>query len=347
MSAWRCDSAASGGLILKRAASSESTSSSVSSRWCGEASAETSTPQAARAPHLLDRLLDVQVADVQRPALVARDAEVAGDHRRLGDRRVADQPEPGADRALVHVGRARERRVLAVQREHPPGRRGVLQRAPQQRGREHRAAVVGVAAGAVVGELAERRELLAELPHRDRGQEPDAHARVERGPLVQRVEHLRGVDHRVGVGHREHAAVAAGGGRRGAGREILLVLLAGRAQVHVRIDEGGQQRAAVGLDHLDAGRARRARRRAPRSRRRARARRGARRCPRRDRARGRRARARRRAAPAAWISRPGSRPLTPPPLRRRARRRARPCAPRGRRAPARSRARRPSRRPRR
>ena len=45
MSACRCGSAASGGLILKRAASSVSTSSSVSSRWCGEASAETSTPQ--------------------------------------------------------------------------------------------------------------------------------------------------------------------------------------------------------------------------------------------------------------------------------------------------------------
>ena len=79
---------------------------------------------------------DVQVAEVERPALVARDAQVAGDHRRLGDRRVADRGRAARRRALVHVGRARERRVLAVQREHAPGRRGVLQRAPQQRRRE-------------------------------------------------------------------------------------------------------------------------------------------------------------------------------------------------------------------
>ncbi len=32
------------------------------------------------------------------------------------------------------------------------------------------------------------------------------------------------------------------------------MLLPGRAQVHVRVDERRQQRAAVGLDHLDAGR---------------------------------------------------------------------------------------------
>ena len=159
----------------------------------------------ARAAHLLDRLLDVQVADVQRPALVLGDAQIAGDHRRLRDGRVAHQAEPRADRALVHVGRARERRVLAVQREHAPGGRRVLQRPPQERRRQHRPAVVGVAAGAVVGELAERGQLLAELPERDRSQEAHAHARIDRGPLVQRVEHLGRVHHGVGVGHREHA----------------------------------------------------------------------------------------------------------------------------------------------
>ena len=43
ISAWRSASAASGGFIFTLA-SSERTASSVSSRWCGEASADTRTP---------------------------------------------------------------------------------------------------------------------------------------------------------------------------------------------------------------------------------------------------------------------------------------------------------------
>ena len=34
--------------------------------------------------------------------------------------------------------------------------------------------------------------------------------------------------------------------------EVLLVLLAGHAQVHVRVDEAGQQVAALAVDHLGA-----------------------------------------------------------------------------------------------
>ena len=49
------------------------------------------------------------------------------------------------------------------------------------------------------------------------------------------------VDHRRSVGHRDHLAEAAGGGRGGAGVEVLLVLLPGRAQVHVRVDESREQ----------------------------------------------------------------------------------------------------------
>ena len=47
------------------------------------------------------------------------------------------------------------------------------------------------------------------------------------------------VDDRIGVGHRDHRAEPAGGRRRGAGVDVLLVLLAGGAQVDVRVDEAG------------------------------------------------------------------------------------------------------------
>ena len=70
---------------------------------------------------------------------------------------------------------------------------------------------------------------------------PTGHARLARGGVEQRAEDRRGVDDRVGVRHRDDRAVAAGRGRAGAGLEVLLVLLAGRAQVHVRVDERREQ----------------------------------------------------------------------------------------------------------
>ena len=66
--------------------------------------------------------------------LVRGEREVARDHHALGDRRVAGEPELGRDGALVHVAAARQRRLLAVQRERPPGDRRVLERAPHQPG---------------------------------------------------------------------------------------------------------------------------------------------------------------------------------------------------------------------
>ena len=89
------------------------------------------------------------------------------------------------------------------------------------------------------------------------------------------------VDRRVGVRHRDDGDEAAGRGRARAGVEVLLVLLPGRAQVHVRVDEAREQVPALAVDaprRRPAPRASRARR-SRRSRRRGRARRAARRCP--------------------------------------------------------------------
>ena len=75
--------------------------------------------------------------------------------------------------------------------------------------------------------------------------EADGDARVARGGVAQGAQDGRAVDHRVGVRHRHHRAEAAGRGGARAGLEVLLVLLAGHAQVHVRVDEGRQQVAAL------------------------------------------------------------------------------------------------------
>src|SRR3954465_4428030 len=74
---------------------------------------------------------------------------------------------------------------------------------------------------------------------RDRRHEADRDPRVARGGVAQRAQHRGGVDDRVRVRHRDDRAVAARGRRAGAGVDVLLVLLAGHAQVDVRVDEGG------------------------------------------------------------------------------------------------------------
>ena len=72
------------------------------------------------------------------------------------------------------------------------------------------------------------------------------------GLLAQRLDVGGGGDRRLGVGHRQDPAVAAGGGGAGPGLDVLLVLVAGRAQVDVGVEEGGEGVQALGLDHLRA-----------------------------------------------------------------------------------------------
>ena len=185
--------------------------------------------------------------------LVAGDAQVAGDRGRLGDRGVAADAELGRDGALVHVAAARERAVLAVQRERDAERAGVLEGAPQEPGALDGAAVVREAGGAEVGEHAHLGQLGALEPARDGRHEADRHAGLERRALEEGLEQRGRVEHGVRVRHREHGAVAAGGGRGRAGREVLLVLLARRAQVDVRVDEAGEHGQALAVDDLRAG----------------------------------------------------------------------------------------------
>src|SRR6185312_10043701 len=105
---------------------------------------------------------------------------------------------------------------------------------------------------ALGGELRHLGELVAALAAGDRRQEADGHAGFLASALAQRAQHRRRVHDRVGVRHREDRAEAAG--RRGARArvDVLLVLAARRAQVHVRVDEGGERVQALRVDDLRA-----------------------------------------------------------------------------------------------
>jgi hypothetical protein len=200
----------------------------------------------------LHRLGAGQVLDVDAPALVAGQRAVARDHGRLAHAGDPGDAEQRADLALVHGPAPAERRVLLVQRQQRAGQALVLQRLAHHPGRDDRLAVVGEGDGALVAQLGHLGELLAAQSLRDRGGEGHGHARVAHGGVAQGPQHGRAVDHRIGVGHGHHRAEAAGGRGAGPGLEVLLVLLAGHAQVHVGVDEGRQDVAAGAVDDLRA-----------------------------------------------------------------------------------------------
>ena len=191
--------------------------------------------------------------------LVGGQGGVAGDHGRLGDRRDARQSQPGRHEPLVHdaagagiaraVG-ARELAVLLVERKLAPHQTLVLKRTSQDARVRDRAAVVGEPHRPRIVKLGHLGQLHPLHPARDTGQEARRHRRLLGGPLAKRAHVGRGVDRRLGVGHRQHPAVASGGRRAGARLDVLLVLVSGRPQVDVRIEESGEDGPALRIDQL-------------------------------------------------------------------------------------------------
>jgi hypothetical protein len=154
----------------------------------------------------------------------------------------------------VHHSRARERRILLVQGDDAAGQALVLQRLAQHPRRDDRLAVVGEADRAGVPQLGHLGELASLQPTSDRREEPGGDPRLRVCLGYKRLHDRRGVHRRARVRHRDHGAVAAGGGRRGPAGDVLLVLLTGGAQMHVRVDERREQVGAAGVDGVDAGR---------------------------------------------------------------------------------------------
>ena len=148
----------------------------------------------------------------------------------------------------------------------PPHELLVLQRLAQDAGAVDGLAVVGEAERAALAQLGHLGQRLAVQAARDRGEEADGDAGVAAGLLAQRAQDRGGVDGRARVRLRDDRDEAAGGGGARAGVEVLLVLLAGHAQVHVRVHEAREEVAAAAVDDLGVGlrgrcRSRRSRRR--------------------------------------------------------------------------------------
>ena len=140
----------------------------------------------------------------------------------------------------------RERRVLLVQREHAAAQPLVLQRLAQHPGAGDRPAVVGEAQRARRRAARPSRSARSpSQPARDRGHEADGDARLARGGVAQRAQERR-ASRRPGRCSASPATAQkppAAAARVPVSRSSLCSW-PGRAQVHVRVDEGGQQVAA-------------------------------------------------------------------------------------------------------
>ncbi len=200
----------------------------------------------------LDRNAGREVLDVGPRVLVEAEGAVAGDHRRLGDVWHPGEAERGRDRPLPHHPVAGQRRVLLVEEDRAPGEPLVLERPAHHPGVGDRQPVVGEAERAG---LAQRRHLGQLAPLHAAGDGRDEAGRDDRlglGPLAERRDDRGIVDDRVGVRHRDDPAVAARGGGPGPGLDVLAVLLAGRPQMDVRVEEGREGVEPAGVDLLAA-----------------------------------------------------------------------------------------------
>ena len=261
ISAWRSSSERSGGFILKRA-SRLRTSSSVSvevvrRRLGGDRDAR---PALARCDRL-DRLARREVLDVDRGRPRRRRA------RRRG--RSSSTPRPTGSRRGRAPPRPRPRASRRRRRARGPPRAARARR-PASRWywsarRSTRALRTGRPSSEKPTAPASRSSAISVSsspvdPAGDRGEEARPAPTASRSARSRSARDVGGgVDGRVGVGHREDAAVAAGRRGAGAGLDVLLVLVARGAQVDVGVEEGGKREQPVGVDDLGVRRPRRCR----------------------------------------------------------------------------------------
>ena len=184
--------------------------------------------------------------------LVDAEGSVAGDHRRLRDGRHPAEAEGGRDRPLVHDAVAGELRVLLVEEDVAADQVLVLERPSHHPRRADRQPVVGEPDRAGLAHRGHLGQLAPFHPAGDRADEADRDGRDVGGLLAQGAHLVGLVDDRIGVRHRDHPAVAARRGGAGAGLDVLLVLLAGAAQVDVGVEEGGEGVQAARVDLLGA-----------------------------------------------------------------------------------------------
>ena len=237
----------SGGFILKLESNVRSRSS-VSVKWCGQASAVTLTPR--RLPSRTsstERAVEMCWMCSRPPVISARRMSRA---TMMSSAAAGMPPSPSRidSKPFVHHAADGQLGHLAVLHDHAVEHLGVFEGPAHQGRRGDRGSVVGERDGAAGDELAEFGQLFALASLADGADGIDVGLP---GPLGLEHDELGrglGVDggHRVGhAGDRRHAA-GQGGGR--AGGDGLVLLVARLAEVDVNVDQARADDHAPGVD---------------------------------------------------------------------------------------------------
>ncbi len=205
--------------------------------------------------HDVERVLGRLVGDVEARAGPFGEIDRAAHRLDLADRRAGREMRQRIGAAgLLHLGLAarHDRRVLGMHDDAQPEPGDDLE------GFEHGAVAGGrqVAEGVAhealeAGDagLGERRQLV-EVVLVEQPVDAVVDMRLAFGGVLLERQGVEVGGRRMGVRHLEHGRDAAARGRRGAGAPVLLVLVARLAEMHVAVDDAGQQVAALGIDGL-------------------------------------------------------------------------------------------------
>ena len=191
--------------------------------------------------HHVQAALGGDVLDVQLGTGQACERDIALDLQLLALGRPAEHAQACGDDALVDLALAHEAGVLAVAHENLAEHDAVVHDAAHHAGVLDAAAVISEgngAAGDHVAHLGERLALEAA-----RARTGGVHAAVAHfgGAGLDVLDHDAVIGAGVGVGHGAHTGETALGGGAGTALDVLLVLLARVAQVHVHVHQAGDE----------------------------------------------------------------------------------------------------------
>ena len=201
----------------------------------------------------VQRRAGADLAEVVAGACQLDQADVALHDHRFGDGGRGGQAQPRGEFAFGGGCVQDQFGVFGMGDHQRVEGRGIGQRPPQHPRIGHRAVAVCESHGAGFLQQPDLGHGLAGQPARQRGGGQHAHARRGGGTAHQEIHQRRLINHRVGVGHHDHAGDAARG-RCGAGAlKALAMLRAGLPGKDARINQAWRQHQAMAVDDFRIG----------------------------------------------------------------------------------------------
>ena len=191
--------------------------------------------------------------DVDASAREAGQLQVAGDTDFLAARGDAGQTESVGAGTLVHRAAAAQLGNFAMAGHEKVEVPGVFQGAAEKVGVGHRVAVIGDHDRPLLLHVGDVGQLLAGTALGDTAGSPDRHGRLLAGQGADVADEPAAIDRRVGIGHGDDAGKAAPSGGPSPAPNRFLVLAPGFAQMHVHVEESGQEDFSGAVDGFGPG----------------------------------------------------------------------------------------------